>query len=144
MVQVSALPFAYGRQSYTVSVGALPYFTYMSMSPAPPLVTNFRPVAPMSAGICIVKLSELPAVAARPVTGTPFCRLDGGGGGGGGGVPVSPSGITPPKKLDTCGQISSMRAPVLLQPPRWCSAITLLLERASTGEPELPPSVSQV
>jgi hypothetical protein len=52
MLQVSALPLAYGRQSYTVSVGAEPNFTYMSMSPVPPEVTNFSPVAP--AGTTIV------------------------------------------------------------------------------------------
>src|SRR5688572_156468 len=78
MLQVSALPLTYGRQSYTESVGALPNLTYMSMSPVPPEVTNFRPVAP--AGTTIVKLSEAPVEAARPVLATPFCSTVSGGG----------------------------------------------------------------
>ena len=52
MVQVSALPDWYGRQSYTVSVGSLPNFTYMSESPVPPEVVKVRLVAP--AGTTIV------------------------------------------------------------------------------------------
>src|SRR5687767_4438296 len=71
MLQVSALPPRYGRQSYDESVGAEPNLTYMSASPVPPLLTNLRFVAP--AGTDMVKLSEVPAAADRLVFATPFC-----------------------------------------------------------------------
>src|SRR5689334_562764 len=80
MLHVSALPLAYGRHSYDVSVGAVPNLTYMSMSPVPPLVTNLRLVAPD--GTFITHVIELPVVAAWLVAGTPFCRISADGGGG--------------------------------------------------------------
>src|SRR4051812_38872495 len=45
-VLVSLLPLTYGRQSYVVSVGALPALTYMSASPVPPLSVTLRLVWP--------------------------------------------------------------------------------------------------
>ena len=59
MLQVPALPLASALQSKLVVVGALPNFTYMSASPLPPALTNFRPVAP--AGTASVHTWLLPA-----------------------------------------------------------------------------------
>src|ERR1041384_5776830 len=88
MLQVSALPLTYGRQSYDDVVGIEPNFTYMSASPVPPDSTNFRPVAPE--GTVIWNCSWLPVVAARLVCATPLVSVVGPGGGGGG-VTVPPS-----------------------------------------------------
>src|SRR6476469_9058067 len=70
MLQVSALPETYGRQSYVVSVGSLPNFTYMSASPVPPDITNFRPVAP--AGTTIVYFTYAPVAPEMFDTVTPL------------------------------------------------------------------------
>src|SRR5678815_589342 len=70
MLQVSELPETYGRQSQTVSVGAEPNFTYMSASPVPPEITNFRLVAPE--GTTMVQVCWLLRAPEMPVTGTPF------------------------------------------------------------------------
>src|SRR5690349_18038926 len=70
MVQVSALPLRYGRQSYTVRVGAAPNFTYMSASPVPPDIVNVRLLEP--AGTARLKYF-LPLIASEsPVTATPL------------------------------------------------------------------------
>ena len=95
ILQVSALPEANGRQSYTVSVGALPNFTYMSESPLPPEVAKVSIVA--LPGTTMVKFSEAPVAAARPVLGTPLISTVGvscpGGGGGSTGGPLT-KGVT--------------------------------------------------
>src|SRR5688572_28723657 len=71
MVQVSALVLPSDRQSYEVVVGCDPNLAYTSASPLPPLVTNFRPVAP--AGTARVKYWLLPVAPDKPVLATPFC-----------------------------------------------------------------------
>src|SRR3546814_1762388 len=81
-LHASLLPFTNGRQSYTVSVGALPNFTYMSASPVPPDRLNARLLEP--AGTSMVKLMSLPVLAANPVTATPLVSVPPAGGGGGG------------------------------------------------------------
>src|SRR6266508_2472083 len=70
IVQVSALPSRYGRQSYDEVVGAEPNFTYRSASPVPPLVTTFRLVAPD--GTARVYRRDAPCAPDRRVTGTPL------------------------------------------------------------------------
>src|SRR5688572_4508286 len=70
MLQVSALVLPSDLQSYTVVLGWEPNFTYRSASPVPPVVTNFRPVAPE--GTARVKYWLLPAAPDRPVFATPL------------------------------------------------------------------------
>src|SRR6478736_8927410 len=70
MVQVSTLPDTYGRQSYTVSVGSAPNLTYMSASPVPPDITNFRFVAPE--GTASVYFTYAPVAPLIPVCATPL------------------------------------------------------------------------
>src|SRR3546814_3930587 len=55
-LQVSLLPYLYGRQSQELSVGALPNFTYRSASPLPPDMVNTRFEAPE--GTSRVKFSD--------------------------------------------------------------------------------------
>src|SRR5690348_10405110 len=52
----------------------------MSASPVPPVITNLSPLAPTSAGICIVKSRYVSFAAARPVLATPLLRFVLGGG----------------------------------------------------------------
>src|SRR3546814_17900963 len=67
-LQVSLLPYLYGRQSQELSVGALPNFTYRSASPLPPDMVNTRLAAPE--GTSRVKFSDWPDEPAWPVPGT--------------------------------------------------------------------------
>src|SRR3546814_8969073 len=69
-LQVSLLPYLYGRQSQELSVGALPNFTYRSASPLPPDMVNTRFEAPE--GTSRVKFSDWPDEPDWPVTGTPL------------------------------------------------------------------------
>src|SRR3546814_14564031 len=71
-LQVSLLPYLYGRQSQELSVGALPNFTYRSASPLPPDMVNTRFEAPE--GTSRVKFSDWPDEPDWPVTGTPLVR----------------------------------------------------------------------
>jgi hypothetical protein len=52
-------------------VGADPKRTYMSASPVPPAMVNFRLLAP--AGTFIVQNCWLPEAPLMLLTGTPFC-----------------------------------------------------------------------
>ena len=47
------------------------------------------------------------------------------------------------RMLSIWGWIRSIRTPLLAQPPKWCSAMTLCVSPDHTGEPEEPPVVSQ-
>src|SRR5688500_6294475 len=79
MLQVSALVPPSDLQSYEVVVGVALNLTYMSASPVPPELTNFRPVAP--AGTASVHIWLLPVAPARPVLATPLVRAPPVGGG---------------------------------------------------------------
>src|SRR6266545_482691 len=70
IVQVSALPSRYGRQSYDEVVGAEPNLTYRSASPVPPPITNFR--FDELDGTARVYRRDAPCAPDRPVTGTPL------------------------------------------------------------------------
>src|SRR6478735_3813448 len=78
MLQVSAVVPPSDLQSYVVVVGAEPNLTYMSASPVPPELTNFRPVAPE--GTARVKVCSLAAAPAMPVLATPLVSTVVGGG----------------------------------------------------------------
>src|SRR3546814_17471539 len=67
-LQVSLLPYLYGRHSQELSVGALPNFTSRSASPLPPDVVNTRFEAP--AAPSRVQFRDWPDERGWPFTGT--------------------------------------------------------------------------
>src|SRR3546814_18984015 len=88
-LQVSLLPYLYGRQSQELSVGALPNFTYRSASPLPPDMVNTRLEAPE--GTSRVKFSDWHAEPDWPVNGTPLVSSPPPGPGSPGSSPSTPN-----------------------------------------------------